>query len=330
MKAIEAYLNATTLDFRLIDVAPQSLGERDVRVQVRAVSVNPVDYKIASSLKEPKILGWDASGVITEVGAKVRHYHVGDEVYYAGSVLRDGSNTELQIVDERVVGKKPKSLSFKEAAALPLTAITAWEALFDQLRIGEGERKSILILGAAGGVGSIAIQLLKSLTQSIVIGTASRAESQKWIRELGADHVVDHRADISEQLKKLGHAEVDYVLCLNDTDQYFPKFAEWLKPFGHATSIVETKKPVDLGLLKSKSITFSWEFMFTRTQFQTPDMEEQRLSLNEVSKLVDQKKVRSTLGLDLGDLNVSNLKKAHELLKSGKSIGKIVMGELKA
>jgi zinc-binding alcohol dehydrogenase family protein len=335
MRFIEAYYNSVTQgqDFRVVDREEQPLGERDIRVSVKAISANPVDYKVAGSIKsassEPKVLGYDASGVVTEVGAKVRQYRVGDEVYYSGAVQRSGSNAQSQAVDERIVGAKPKSLTHKEAAAIPLTAVTAWEAIFDQLGFPRDSKRSVLILGAAGGVGSIAIQLLRNLTQAVVIGTASRPESQKWAQELGADHVIDHCKDITAQLKEIGHPEVDFILCFNDTDMYFPKFAEWLKPFGKVTSIVENRNPIELGLLKSKSLSFSWEFMFTRSLFQTPDMDEQRLILNEVSKLIDSGKVRTTLGLDLGDMNISNIKKAHELLKSGKAIGKLVMGELK-
>lgn len=336
MKSIEAYYNSNTRsqDFRVVDREMQPLGERDIRVSVKAIAANPVDYKVASTVKdassEPKVLGWDASGVVTEVGSKVEHYKVGDEVFYSGAVGRPGSNAESEVIDERIVGIKPKSLTHKEAAAIPLTAVTAWEAIFDQLKFPREGGKSVLILGAAGGMGSIAIQLLRTLTQAIVIGTASRFETQRWARELGADFVIDHRKDITAQLKEIGHPEVDYILCFNDTDMYFPKFAEWLKPFGKVTSIVETKDPVNLGPLKSKSITFSWEFMFTRSTYQTPDMDEQGRILNEVSLLIDAKKIRTTLGLDLGEMSVSNIKKAHELLKSGKAIGKIVMGELKA
>ena len=335
MKSIEAFFNPTThtQDFRAVARLLEKLGERDLKVAIKAVSANPVDYKVASHLKneknEPVVLGWDASGIVTEVGSKVKHYQVGDEVYYAGSIEKNGSNAQFQIVDERIVGKKPKSLDFKEAAAIPLTAITAWESIFDHLGFHAEDKRSILILGAAGGVGSIAIQLLKARTQATVIGTASRTESKRWVRELGADHVIDHRTDLTPQLRNIGYAEVDSILCLNNTDGYFQKFADWLKPFGRVVSIVETEKPVDLGLLKSKSLTFSWEFMFTRSSHQTPDMDNQRLLLNEVSKLLDTKKVQTTLGLDLGELNPANLKKAHEILKSGKAIGKIVLGEMK-
>jgi NADPH:quinone reductase len=334
MKSIELFFNdqTKTQDFRVIDSKEMELKEHDIRVAVKAISVNPVDYKIASTIKTahdaPRVLGWDASGVVIEVGSAVTSYKKGDEVYYAGDISRAGTNSETQLVDERIVGRKPQTLSFKEAAALPLTTITAWEAIFDQLRVDKKEKKSILILNATGGVGSIAVQLLKQLTGLTVIGTASRAASEQWIRDLGVDYVVNHNQDISLQLQEIGHPEVDYILCFSDTDGYFDYFPQWAKPFGRITSIVETTKPVNLGMLKSKSLSFSWEFMFARSLYQTSDMIVQQKLLNELSMMIDAGNIKTSLALDLGEMSPDNLRKAHELLRTGKMIGKIVMGSL--
>lgn len=309
---------------------PEACGH-DLLVAVKAVSVNPVDTKIRAPKKEietePRILGWDAAGEVVAIGSKVEYFTVGDPVYYAGDITRSGTNSELHLVDERIVGRKPSSLSFAEAAALPLTSITAWEALFDRLGIsrhGDDEGKSILIIGGAGGVGSIAIQLASKVAKLNVIATASRDESRDWCFQLGANDVINHRNPVNEELAVLNSPAVDYILCLNNTEQHWPAMAEAIKPQGHICSIVETSG-VDLDLLKSKSATFVWEFMFTRSMYTTPDMIEQQRLLNAISDLVDKGALITTLGKTLRPINAENLRKAHVMIERGNSIGKVVL-----
>ncbi len=318
----------------LIDVdidKPQPTG-RDLLVKVEAISVNPVDYKVRSPKDtvetSPRVLGWDAAGTVAAVGPDVTLFKVGDPVFYAGSITRPGANSEFHLVDERIVGRKPASLDFTHAAALPLTAITAWEALFDRLGVspqGAHEGRTVLIIGGAGGVGSIGIQLAKQLAKLKVIATASRPESAKWATELGADHIVDHFGDMPAQLKQLGIEEVDYVLVFNDTDRHFPAAAEVIKPQGAICTIVENAKPVPVELLKAKSAAFHWEFMFTRSMFGTPDMIEQHKLLTEIARLVDAGTLRTTVGQDLGRINAQNVRRAHQLLEEGRAIGKLVL-----
>jgi NADPH2:quinone reductase len=310
---------------------PQPAG-RDLLVKVEAVSVNPVDYKVRAPKdtveKTPRVLGWDAAGTVAAVGPDVTLFKVGDPVFYAGSITRPGANSEFHLVDERIVGRKPASLDFTHAAALPLTAITAWEALFARLGVspqGADEGRTVLIIGGAGGVGSIGIQLAKQLAKLTVIATASRPASAKWATELGADHIVDHFGDMPAQLKALGIAQVDYVLMFNDTDRHFPVAAEVVKPQGGICTIVENERPVPVELLKAKSAAFHWEFMFTRSMFGTPDMIEQHKLLTEVARLVDGGTLRTTLGEDLGRINAENLRRAHRLLEEGRAIGKLVL-----
>lgn len=310
---------------------PQPTG-RDLLVSVRAIAVNPVDYKIRApkdGIEDPrKILGWDASGVVEEVGPNVTLFAPGDEVFYAGSITRPGCNSELHLVDERIVGAKPKSLGFADAAALPLTSITAWESLFDRMAVsqkGASKGSSLLILGGAGGVGSIAIQLAKQLGQLNVIATASRNESRAWCENLGADHVINHRNPMAQQLKDLGIPQVDRILCLNDTDGHWEAMADMVAPQGHICSIVETSNPVNLGLLKAKSATFAWELMFTRSMFETDDMIEQHRLLGEIASLIDAGRLQTTVGEHLGLINAANLRKAHAQLETGRTIGKIVL-----
>lgn len=301
----------------------------DLLVKVHAISVNPVDTKQRAPKdeveEEPRILGWDASGIVEEVGEGCTKFKVGDEVYYAGSITRSGSYSEYQLVDERIVGKKPSSLSFAKAAALPLTTITAWEALFERLAIdpeaSEISKKShLLIIGGAGGVGSIAIQLAKwaGLT---VTATASREETSTWVKKLGADNVVNHHESLKEQLD----AEVDYILCLNNTDQHWQAMAEIIKPQGKICSIVENKEPLDLNLLKSKSATFVWEFMFTRAMYETDDMSKQHQLLNKVSKLIEEGHLQTTLTETLSPIEARTIKEAHKMVESGGMIGKVVV-----
>jgi zinc-binding alcohol dehydrogenase family protein len=319
-----------------VEIPKPKVGGHDLLVKIKAVSVNPVDAKIRAPKdkieKEAKILGWDAAGIVEEIGETVSLFKEGDEVYYAGSILRQGSNAEYQIADERIVGRKPKSLSFEEAAALPLTTITAWESIFEQMNISTEEKeinsqKSILIIGAAGGVGSIAIQLAKKLAGLKVIATASRDETIEWCKKLGADYVINHHNNFSDELDKIGFKELDYIFCLHTTEKHFPATAELIKPFGKFCSIVAIKdgELLDMNQIRSKSGSFSWEFMFTKSSFQTPDMISQHNLLNATADLVDKGIIKTTMTENLGKLNVENLKKAHVKIESSKTIGKIVL-----
>lgn len=335
MKAVALYRYLPIDDPEsLVDVelpTPVPAGH-DVLVKVEAVSVNPVDYKVrapkATVESAPRVLGWDAAGVVEAVGPEVTLFKPGDAVFYAGDITRAGSNSEYQLVDERIVGRKPATLDFAHAAALPLTAITAWEALFARLGVsphGADAGKSVLIFGGAGGVGSIGIQLASQVAKLTVVATASRPESAKWAQSLGADHVVNHYGDIPAQLKALGIDSVDYVLIFNDTDANFPAAAQVIKPQGGIATIVENDKPIPVELLKAKSAALHWEFMFTRSMFRTPDMIEQHKLLTEVARLVDAGTLRTTLGEVLGTINAANVRRAHKLLEEGRAIGKLVL-----
>jgi zinc-binding alcohol dehydrogenase family protein len=318
----------------LIDVQidqPKPNG-KDLLVAVKAISVNPVDTKIRSPKDQtettPRILGWDAAGEVIAVGSKVEHYSVGDQVYYAGDITRSGSNSEFQRVDERIVGKKPTAISFAETAALPLTSITAWEALFDRLGIsrqGDDAGKSILIIGGAGGVGSIAIQLARKLARLNVIATASRDESRDWCLKLGAALVINHRHSLVDELTAQNIPHVDYILCLNNTDQHWLAITQVIAPQGKICSIVETTQAVELGLLKSKSATFVWEMMFTRSMYKTADMIEQQKLLDSVADLVDGGEIVTTINQVIQPINAENLRKAHAMIEQGSSIGKVVL-----
>ena len=308
-----------------------SPGPRDLVVEVHAVSVNPVDTKIRAGGGpgkpggEIKVLGWDAAGIVVEVGVEVTLFAPGDEVYYAGAVNRSGSNAEYQVVDERIVGRKPASLGFAEAAALPLTTITAWEMLFDRLKIKAADGGSILIVGGAGGVGSIAIQLARRLTSLTVIATASRSETQDWCREMGADHVIDHRQPLAAQVKAIVPAGVTHVLALTRTEDHFDQIIEAMAPQG-AIALIETPAvPLDINKLKPKSLSLHWEFMFTRAIYQTPDMAEQGRLLNEVAAQVDKGVIRTTMRQNLGTISAANLRSAHTIAESGAAIGKVVL-----
>jgi NADPH2:quinone reductase len=304
----------------------------DLLVKILAVSVNPVDFKVRRSaakdkvLDTPKIIGWDAAGIVEAVASEASRFKVGDEVYYAGDLTRSGSNAEYQLVDERIVGHKPKELSNAEAAAIPLTALTAWESIFDRMKVNPetDKGKTVLIIGGAGGVGSIAIQIAKQVAGLKVIATASRLETVKWCLEMGADHVVNHLS-LKEELEKIGHGQVDFVLDFVDINSYWEIVTEIIKPQGHIVTIAGTSAPLNLALLKNKSVTFSWELMYTRSMYQTEDMEKQHEILNEISKLIDAGKLKTTLTTTLQGFTVNNLKKAHELQESGKSIGKTVI-----
>ena len=304
----------------------------DLLVKIAATSVNPVDYKIRAIaateviLETPKIIGWDAAGTVVAVGDKTSKFKIGDEVYYAGDITRSGSNSEYQLIDERIVGHKPKTLNMAEAAALPLTVLTAYESLFDRIKINPetDKGKTVLILAGAGGVGSITIQLAKKLANLKVIATASRPESVQWCKDLGADHVANHH-DLKADLEKIGLSEVDYILDFVDLKGYWEIAAELIKPQGHIVTITGSAEPLHLNVLKNKSVTFSYEFMYTRSMFTTDDMEKQHEILNEVADLIDAGTLKTTLTTTLEGFTVENLKKAHQLQESGKSIGKTVI-----
>ena len=304
------------------------LGPRDLLVEVRGISVNPVDVKVRANMgpdKGNKVIGYDAAGVVREVGSDVSKFKVGEEVYYAGDFTRPGTNSELHAVDERIVGKKPKSLGFAEAAGFPLTSITAWEILFDSLGVKEEEGKgeSLLVIGGAGGVGSILIQLAKKLTGLAVIATASRPETTDWVKKMGADHVINHRESLVDQVKAIG-IEPRYVASLNGTDGHFPAIIELIKPRGHI-ALIDDPQSLDINSIKLKALTFSWEFMFTRSMFQTDDIEKQHELLNRVSELIDDGTLISTVTNNLGKVSVETLKEAHVQQESGRVIGKNVL-----
>lgn len=304
----------------------------DLLVEVKAISVNPVDTKIRASSSAPageyKILGWDAVGVVKAIGDKVSLFKVGDEVWYAGDISRSGSYAEYLLVDERIVGHKPQTLSNAQAAALPLTSITAWELLFDRLGLpqdGSATDARILIIGAAGGVGSIITQLAVKLTGAEVIGTASRPESATWVQTLGADAVINHNKPLSEELAKLDIADVTHVISLTQTDKHFDEIVKVLKPQGKLALIDDPVAPLDVMKLKRKSLSLHWELMFTRSLYQTEDMIAQHHLLNRIAELIDTGKVKSTFGEHYGTINAQNLLKAHAQIESGKAIGKIVL-----
>lgn len=305
--------------------------DRDLLVKITAISVNPVDFKIRQQsardilLEEPKVIGWDAVGVVEAVGEAVELFKVGDKVFYAGDITRTGCNATYQLIDERIVGHSPELLSDEEAVAMPLTTLTAWEILFDRIRIRDTDRgKTILIIGGAGGVGSIAIQIAKKIAGLTVITTASRPESRDWCLQQGADFVVDHR-DLVNQVRQLGLQNVDFILDFVDTNSYWDSMVELIKPQGHIASITGSAEPIALNKLKAKSASFSWELMYTRSTFQTEDMIEQHHILNKAATLLDQRILETTLNYTLYGFNVENLKEAHRLLESGTAIGKIVI-----
>jgi zinc-binding alcohol dehydrogenase family protein len=303
---------------------------RDLLVRVEAISVNPVDFKMRKrAAPEPggvRVLGYDAAGIVEVVGEACRFFKPGDAVFYAGDIRRPGTNAEFHLVDERIVGRKPARLSFAEAAALPLTSITAWELLFDRLDARrEGcKGKSLLIIGAAGGVGSILIQLARKLTHLTVIATASRPETKAWCLSLGAHHVIDHLGDLVAQVSALGASPVGYVASLTQTDTHFTAIAELVAPQGRV-ALIDDPGPIDVRLLKTKSASLHWELMFTRSMFETPDMDAQHHLLNEVSDLVDQGILKTTVGENFGQITAANLIRAHAVLESGKARGKIVL-----
>jgi zinc-binding alcohol dehydrogenase family protein len=306
-------------------------GGRDLLVEIRAVSVNPVDTKVRQRGGAEdggwRVLGWDAAGVVTAVGPQASLFKPGDAVFYAGALGRQGTNAELHLVDERIVGRKPETLNWAEAAALPLTAITAWEALFDRLDVRKpvpGVAPAVLIIGGAGGVASIAVQLARQLTDLTVIGTASRPETERWVRELGAHHVVDHRNPLAAEVAALGIGAPGFVFSTTKTDVHLKEIAELIAPQGRF-ALIDDPKALDVTQFKQKSVSTHWEFMFTRSMFGTADIAEQGALLNEVSRLVDAGQLRTTLGEVYGVIDAENLRRAHRMLESGRAVGKIVL-----
>ncbi|WP_375058555.1 zinc-binding alcohol dehydrogenase family protein [Zobellella sp. DQSA1] len=308
---------------------PEARG-RDLLVAVKAVSVNPVDTKVRAGMNAPeggwKVLGWDAAGVVEAVGPDVTTFKPGDRVWYAGDLSRPGSNAEFQLVDERIVGLMPATLDFAEAAALPLTGLTAWELLFERLAVAqEAERPGqLLVVGAAGGVGSILVQLARRLTGLTVIGTASRPESRQWLQTLGAHHVIDHAGSLSAGLKETGLNEVTHVASLNQTERHFAELVASLAPQGKL-GLIDDPSVLDVTALKRKSLSLHWEFMFTRSLFGTPDLAEQGRILNELARLIDAGVLRTTLARRLGPINAASLNRAHAELEGQRTCGKLVL-----
>lgn len=311
-----------------IDLPAPVPGPRDLLVEVRAISVNPVDTKVRNgvAVTEPRVLGWDAAGVVVATGSDVTAFKAGDAVYYAGALTRPGSYSELQLVDERIAGHKPASLDFAEAAALPLTSLTAWELLFDRLKVPEhgGKGQTVVIVGAAGGVGSILTQLAVRLTGLTVVGTASRAETREWVRALGAHHVIDHGQPMAPQLAALGIPAADIVISLTHTEQHYADIVEMLAPQGQF-ALIDDPATLDAMPLKRKSISLHWELMFTRSMYETADMARQRDILDRVASPVDDGTLRTTVGEHFGAITAANLRRAHALVESNQARGKIVL-----
>ena len=321
---------AATDPLSLVDVDQPmpSPGPRDLLVQVHAVSVNPVDTKVRlrGAGTEPRVLGWDAAGVVQATGRDVTLFKPGDAVFYAGSITRPGTNSEYHLVDERIVGHMPKTLDAAAAAALPLTSITAWEMLFDRLGVAEGggAGQALLVIGAAGGVGSILVQLARRLTQLTVIGTASRPETAAWVRELGAHHVIDHAQPLAEELKRIGIAQVGLVASLTHTDAHYAQIVEAIAPQGKL-ALIDDPKTLDVMPLKAKSVSLHWEMMFTRAMFETADMVRQHELLERVAGLVDAGVLRTTVSENFGSINAANLRRAHAFVETNQARGKIVL-----
>lgn len=304
---------------------------RDVLVEVKAISVNPVDTKVRKGASPEagqwKVLGWDAVGTVVEAGPETKDFKIGDEVFYAGSLIRPGANSEFHLVDERIVGKKPTTLSDTQAAALPLTAITAWEMLFDRLDIRKrvpGAANAIVIIGGAGGVGSIAIQIARALTDVTVIATASRPETQDWVKALGAHHVIDHSKPIAEQVAALGIGAPAFVFSTTETHRHLKEIVELIAPQGRF-GLIDDPESLDVLGFKRKAVSIHWELMFTRSIFETADMAEQGKLLNELSRLIDEGKIRTTVTEVLSPINAANLRQAHSAIESGKTRGKVVL-----
>ncbi len=328
MKAIGYHIAGTPEELTLVEVAQPTVGPNDLLVAVKGVSVNPVDVKLRAAAQPDtlaRVLGFDAAGVVTQLGDAVQGYTIGDEVFYAGDVTRAGTNAEFHAVDERIVGRKPQSLDFAEAAGLPLTTITAWEMLFDSFRLteGAGTGQTLLVIGGAGGVGSILIQLAKALTKLTVIATASRPETADWVRKMGADHVVDHRGDLVAQIAALGISPT-HVAALTATDEHWPAIIEVIAPRGQI-ALIDDPQVLDIKTAKSKALSIHWEFMFTRSMFGTEDIGAQRDLLNRVSAMIDAGTLQSTLTERAGQLSAETLRAAHLRQESGRVIGKQVL-----
>lgn len=331
MKAV-GYKKALPItdDNALLDITlPEPIARgRDLLVEIKAISANPIDVKVRSNTTPPdgeyKVLGWDAAGIVRAVGDQVSLFKPGDRIFYAGSLTRSGTNSELHLVDERIVGHMPGSLTYAQAAALPLTSITAWELLFDRLGITAQTTGALLVIGAAGGVGSILIQLARQLTGLTVIGTASRPETEQWVRGLGAHHVIDHSKPLSQELKKIGFDSVPYVASLNQTGHHMDEIVASITPQGKF-ALIDDPTSLDVMKLKRKSISLHWELMFTRSMFETPDMQKQHDLLNEIARLIDAGAIKTTIAENFGTINAANLRRAHALLESNTSKGKIVL-----
>jgi len=330
MKAIVYSQNCVTISdenaLYELDVAKPQPGARDLLVKIHAIAVNPVDTKVRNGAPtdKPRILGWDAVGVVEAVGEEVTLFQPGDEVFYAGDITRAGSYAEYGLVDERIAGHKPRTLNDADAAALPLTSLTAWELLFDRLEVQADDNAALLIIGAGGGVGSILTQLARKLTNLTVIGTASRPETADWVRSLGVHHVVNHQQPLGEQLAAIGHPQVRYVASLTHTDSYYTQLVDVLAPQGKL-ALIDDPETLDVVPLKRKAISLHWELMFTRSLFQTRDMQRQHDILERVSQLIDDQTLQTTAGEHHGTINAANLRKAHALIESGRARGKIVL-----
>jgi zinc-binding alcohol dehydrogenase family protein len=308
---------------------PAAPTGRDILVEIQAVSVNPVDTKVRrrdDPGATPRILGFDGAGVVRAIGPDCTLFRPGDEVFYAGVVNRSGTNAALHLVDERIVGRKPRNLTFAEAAALPLTTITAWEGLFDRLGVpqGGGQGQTLLVIGGAGGVGSMVIQIARAMTGLTVVATASRPETAQWCRDLGAHHVVDHHGDIAAEMKALGFRGANLIYSANTTAKNWAAMVDAVAPQGRIL-LIESQAPVDARDVMRRSVSIHWELMFTRPLFNTPDMIEQHRLLNEVAGLVEAGRIRSTMTRNLGKLSAATLKQAHALVESGGMIGKVVL-----
>ncbi len=309
---------------------PEPAG-RDILVEIKAVSVNPVDVKVRGHRPPPNgqpfVLGWDAAGVVVKTGPETRLFKPGDRVYHAGAINRQGSNAEFQLVDERIVGRMPGNLDFPEAAALPLTTITAYEALFDRLRVREavpGAENALLVIGGAGGVGSMTIQLARGLTNLTVIATASRPETMEWVKTLGAHHVIDHTKPLAAQVEALEIGQPGYVFSTNQSDTYVSEVATLIAPQGRY-ALIDDPASFNIMPFKSKAVSVHWEMMFTRPLYLTADIEQQHQLLNEVAGLVEAGTIRTTLTDVLGTINAANLKKAHALIETNRTKGKLVL-----
>ncbi|KRL04488.1 zinc-binding alcohol dehydrogenase family protein [Liquorilactobacillus oeni] len=335
MKAIGFLQNLPIADekslFEFETKKPKATGH-DLLVKIEAIAVNPIDVSIRKSatkkLKNPRIIGWDALGVVEGCGEEATLFKRGERVFYAGAVNRPGCNADYQLVDERLVGHAPQKLSIVQSAAMPLTSLTAWESLFEKLGINPDAQinkgKTILIINGAGGVGSIATQLAHWAGLQ-VIATASRPETVKWTLEHGADEVLNHHKNLTEELRKAGHQSVDYILGLNDIDGHWKEMAEMIKPQGKIVSITGNKQPLDLGLLKPKSATFSWEWMYTKSFYQLSNMITQHETLEKISALLDEGVLKSTVTKVFEPLNAANLRQAHKMIETNRTIGKIVI-----